>query len=248
MGAMGASLAGGPTPVSEAIARVTKLREEARDPVLRSRLSTALAVLLSASGRFDEARETISEGEDLVPASERFGSRTRKMSWSARMELLAGNYQRAEEIARELCGIWRSQNLLAFLCSEQMFLVDALVGQGRLAEAAAELESAPRSAPDDTDAIFRQARSRAALEFARGELEAAEEHARFAASVTDGDESPDEHCQTLILLARVLLARGSDDEAAAVLQESLAYSTRRENVPLTTRARELLATTGQVVA
>jgi DNA-binding SARP family transcriptional activator len=248
MGAIAASLASGTVPVSEAIPRVKKMGEEARDPITRARLKTALAVLYGASGRFDEARATLAEGEALAPASERLGFQTRKMSWTARLELLARNYKRAEEIARELCAIWRSQNLVGLLCSEQMFLVDALIGQGRLAEAAAELESAPAGAPDDTDAQFRQARSRAALELARGELDAAEEHARLATGYTDGSEAPDEQCQTLLVLAEVLIARGCDDEAREVLEESLAFSTRRENVVLTERARELLAATERVAA
>ena len=243
MGAIAASYASGSTPVSEAIPRVNKLSEEAQDPVTRARLKTSLSVLHAASGRFDDARAALAEGVALTPASERAARRMNALSWTARLELLAGNYHRAEEIARELCAYYRAGDLVTYLSSEQMFLVDALVGQGRLTEAAVELESAPAPAPDDTDALFRQARSRAALELAGGELAAAEEHARAAAAFTDGEEVPDEHCQTLLVLARVLVEQGRDEDGRAVLDETITFSSRRENVVLEQRARELLATT-----
>ncbi|MFL5982426.1 MAG: ATP-binding protein, partial [Gaiellaceae bacterium] len=240
MGAIAASLASGTTPVSEAISRVNKLGDEAGDPIIRARLKTSLSVLYGASGRFDDARAALAEAAALAPPSYDATSIT---SWAARLELVARNYRRAEELARELCAYYRARDLIGYLTSEQMFVVDALVGQGRLTEAAVELESAPTPAPDDTDALFRQARSRAALALARGELDAAEEHARASAAYTDGFEVPDEHCQTLLVLARVLIAQERDAEAREVIEEILAYSARRENVVFENRARELLATT-----
>jgi tetratricopeptide (TPR) repeat protein len=209
------------------------------DPVLRARLLASRSILLGASGRFDEARASLAE----AATNGRPGYDSVLLSKTTRLELLARNFRRAEELARELCAGYRALGLTSFLSSEQMYLVDALLGQGRLGEAAVELETAPAPEPDDTDALFRQARSHAALELARGELEAAEEHARAAAAYTDGIELPDEHCQTLLVLARVLLEQGRHDEAHSVLEETIAFSSRRENVVLEQRARELLSTT-----
>ena len=158
------------------------------------------------------------------------------------MELLAGNYTRAEELARELCEGYWATGLVAYLSSEVTYLVDALIPQGQLDEAAAELERVePLVAPDDVDALFRQARSRARLELARGNIEAAEVSARAAVEHVEQAQTADEHVDTLMVLAAVLLAGDGREEARAVTARALEVAEARENVVLAARARELLA-------
>jgi tetratricopeptide (TPR) repeat protein len=231
----------GSTPVSEATARVQALIAEARDPIVRARLLVPRAVLAAASGHFDEARALMAESTAITPPAEAKALRCTCLSYAARIELLAGNVLRAEELARELCDYYWAEGMVAYLSSELMFLVDALIAQGRLDEAAVELGRAgPLAAPDDIDAHFRQARSRARLELARGDLDAAEQSARQAVTRVLEVEAPDEHAETLLVLARVLLAAGNEAEGRAAAEEALEIVVARENLPLGEQARELL--------
>jgi tetratricopeptide (TPR) repeat protein len=233
-------------PVSAAIPRARALLAEARDPIPRASTMVCLAMLSGARGRFDEGRELFAAIRAQLSPTDWLSYEYNAVSYSARLELLAGNMQRAEELARALCAFYRAEGLSAYLSSEQMFLVDALIGQGRLDDAAAELAQAPAAASDDVDALFRQARSRAALGLARGDLEAAEEHARAAVGHVAAVESADEHAQTLLVLARVLLAAGRYEEAREILAEALRIAEERENVVLAQRAREMLAAASPV--
>jgi hypothetical protein len=114
-------------------------------------------------------------------------------------------------------------------------------GEGKLAEAAAELERGkPWAAPDDADAILRQARSGARLEFARGNFEAAEAAAREALARVEEADAPDEHAETLIVLAQILHARGREGEFEAAIAESIAVNESRGALVLRDQARELL--------
>jgi tetratricopeptide (TPR) repeat protein len=200
----------------------------------------SMAMLAGVQGRFDEARQTLAEIRGFLPAPALTSYESVLLSYGARLELLGGNFQRAEELARALCTDYRAAGLRAFLSSEQMFLVDALLGQGRIEEAAAELDQAPAGAADDTDAQFRQARSRAMLELARGNLRAAEDLARTAVGFMEETQSAEEHCQTLFVLAHVLSAADLEDEAHEVVSQALRIAEDRENVVFAQRAREML--------
>jgi hypothetical protein len=162
---------------------------------------------------------------------------------------LAGNAQRAEELARVGVADLESQGLIRYLSSEICFLVDALILQGKLEEAEAQLERAkPWAAPDDYDALLRQARSRARLELARGSFESAEVSCREAIQHVERADAPDEHAETLILLARILRALGREAEVEAALAEALAVSEARGALVLNEQARELLGARRPVAA
>src|SRR5439155_2172799 len=99
----------------------------------------------------------LAEALATAPASQRADFRSYVSDVTAQLEYWAGNHRRAEEAARECCAAMESRGLVRFLSTELMFLVDPLIAQGRLEEAAADLErAAPLAAPDDFDALFRQ--------------------------------------------------------------------------------------------
>jgi hypothetical protein len=246
---LASSLATGSTPISEAIPRMRALYEEAGDSTIRARVLICLAALEGARGRFDVARATMAESRSTAPRSERETLQCTWWSYGVRIELLAGNVHRAEEIAAAACSSYRTQGLGAYLASELMFLVDALVPQGRFEEALAGLEEAAAfTVADDIDALFRQARSWAKLELARGDIAAAEAAARTAVRHVQAIQSSDERAETLLVLARILLAAGREDEAREVAAEALATSEARENVVLSQQARELLGAAEPVTA
>jgi tetratricopeptide (TPR) repeat protein len=208
-----------------------------------------VAELKAMSGLFEDARRTLAESFALLPHSERARYRDSRLIWTSRVEAWAGNTLRVEELVREKGELDRQEGLLGYLASEQTLLVDALVAQRRLDEASVLLEElVPYAAPDDIDAHLRQARSRARLELARGDLAAAEAAARASLEHLADAEAPDEEAETLLVLAQILRAAGRSEEAVGAAHEALRLSQERKHVVLEQRAREFLsAPTGDPV-
>jgi tetratricopeptide (TPR) repeat protein len=198
--------------------------------------------LQAMSGQFEDARRTLAESFALLPHGERTRYRGSRLAWAGRVEMWAGNTLRVEELVREEGDLHRQEGLLAYLASEQTLLVDALVAQRRLEEANVLLEElVPYAAPDDLDAHLRQARSRARLELARGDLAAAEAAARASLEHLADAEAPDDVAETLLVLAQILLGAGRAEEAVDAAQEALRLSQERKHVVLEQRAREFLS-------
>src|SRR3954453_7851684 len=240
--ALARSLATGAMPVSEATRRVGALRSEAADPTTRAHLLCSLGMLAGASGRFDEARTLFAEALASTPDSERVNLVGQLLSFSARVELLAANFDRAEELARELCAFYENEGLEASLSSALCYVVEPLTMHGRLEEAEAELARAVSITPDDDwDGLLRQARCRARLELARGDLTAAEDAARQSLGYLDETQIADELADSLLVLARVLTAAGRADEARETATHALRVSESREHVVFAEQARDLLA-------
>jgi ATP/maltotriose-dependent transcriptional regulator MalT len=136
----------------------------------------------------------------------------------------------------------QSRGLVRYLSTELCFLVDPLVAQGKLEEAAAQLErAAPLAASDNIDALFRQARSRARLELARGNLDAAEAAARESMGYVLEEDVPDEIAQCSLVLAEVLRAAGREAQAREAALSALRVSQARENAIFTQKASQFLA-------
>jgi tetratricopeptide (TPR) repeat protein len=249
MRSIGSALALGGAPISEALPRLRALFDESEDPFTRARLLNCTAVLEGAQGRFDEGRAILAEARELVAPAQRDELDGYLLSSRSRIEYMVGNFRRAEEFARASNLQLESQGLVRFMSSELMFLVDALIAQGKLDEAIAQLDkAAPMAAPDDVDALLRQARSHARLEFARGDLEAAEQFARSAVSYMDKAMAPDEHAECLLLLATILIAASRDDEARQAAEEALHVAEAREHLVYAQQARELIGAPAPVAA
>ena len=239
---IGANFALGSAPLREAIPRTRALIDETDDALTRSRLLNSLSRLEAIRGRFDDARALAAQAMETCPPRERPNLLGYVASISAASELLAGNPQRAEEHARVGVADLEAQGLVRYLSSEICGLIDALIAQGKLEEAEALLERAkPWAAPDDADAVMRQARSRARLEAARGDFETAEPFAVEALGHIGSSQAPDEHAETQILIARILLALGREGEADAAAADALATAQARGAVVLAEQARSLLS-------
>jgi hypothetical protein len=239
----------GSAPVTPAIARARTLFDQAEDGLTRGRVLNCIATLQAIQGRFDEARASIAEARLQPPASDRASLESYLSSTGSRLEYAAGNFRRAEELAREGCADLESQGLVRYLSSELMFLVDPLIAQGKLEEASGLLErAAPMAAPDDADALLRQARSRARLACARGDLATAEAEARVSLDHVERAYAPDEHAECLLLLADILSATGRDAEAREAAAKALAISEAREHLVFARRARDLLGAAEPAVA
>lgn len=246
---LSALLALGAAPVSVAIARSRTLFDEATDQAARARMLTNLGWLEAKAARFDEARALIAEGYATAPPGDTASFDAYACTRASRLELMAGNLHRAEEFARRAAAGFESQGLLGVLSSELGPLVDVLIQLGRLDEAAAELRRAEEMAvAEDVDAQLRQARSRARLAVARGDLVSAEPEARAAVAIAEHADAPDEHAECLLVLAEILRAVGREAEAGEAAAEALRVSEAFENVVLAHQASELLGVTRQPVA
>lgn len=243
---IGSNFALGYGPVPDATRRVQALIAGCRDDYTKSRLLNSVATLATLRGHFDEAREHLAEARRVCPPRELPNVDGYLAGTAARIETLCHNYRRAEEFGRAGIAVLEEQGLVRYLSSEACFLVDALIPQGKLEEAEALLDRArPWAAEDDADALLRQARSRARLEFARGNADAAEALAREALRYVEDAAAPDEHADTLILLAEILSASGAEDEARSALEQAIAVAGERGATVLVNRAQELLGRTDE---
>jgi DNA-binding SARP family transcriptional activator/tetratricopeptide (TPR) repeat protein len=235
----------GPSPVTEAIPRVRALLADATYPLTKARVIVYLAELEGVCGRFEEARALFAESQSLLLKGEQSEVDACAAPPRARLELLAGNPRRAEEISRASCTQLQLQGQLAVLASELTTLADALTAQGRLPEAAAELDrGAAILRDDDIDAIHRQARSRARIQFERGDFDGAEESMRTAIDYVFRQDMLEEQADSLLLLAEIRLAARHPGLAREAATEALRISEARRHASFTDRSRELLGRIG----
>jgi tetratricopeptide (TPR) repeat protein len=246
---LAAVLVTGAVPVSEAVARTRALLEETNDAYVRARMLILLGALEAKQGRFDEGRALIAEARSVAPPHQRVDIEFWVLVYGGRLELLAGNMHRAEELVRAECADLWSQGRLLWLSSELLSLVDPLIALGRLQEASVELERAVSiTVAGDVDALLRQERSRARLALARGDIDAAESCARLAIAHAAGADAPDEHADCLLVLARVLHAADRRADAHDVAAQALRLSEQQEHLVFAQQARELLGAAQAAVA
>jgi tetratricopeptide (TPR) repeat protein len=239
---LASATARGYVPVAEAIPRLRALRPISPHARCEARLLIHLAELETWRGRPDVARALVDEAHALAPSSGGNDYTLQTLGVQARIALVAGNPQAAEALARENCAELERLELTSYLRSELGDLVDALTGQGRLDEASEELERAAAiEMPDeDVDAIYRQARARARIQLARGDVPGAEASARVAVENVAKTGMPDQYANVLTLLALVLVAANREPEARAAAEQALELADRKGHVVYAQTARELL--------
>jgi DNA-binding SARP family transcriptional activator/tetratricopeptide (TPR) repeat protein len=239
---IGVSLSHGAVPVSQAIPAVRALQDQVRNPASKARILMQLGVLEGRAGRFDEMRELFADARATAAAggvAAEFDACVPPTA--ARLELLADNPTRAEAITRKSCADLERRELYSYLASELPLLAEALIAQGRLDEADAALRRGePLVVATDLDAKHGQARARAGLELARGDLVAAEAAIEIAIEWVDQMQFPDVRIASLLLKAQILAAAGRDSEARAISEQALSESEAIEHQVYADRARELL--------
>ena len=99
----------GPLPVEEGIARCRRFHDEAvDDPFIRGNACVELGALQAMSGDFPRGRELVAEGLDMI-AGLGFSLRAAMSSQEAfYVEMLAGDLDAAERIARDAVAILRA--------------------------------------------------------------------------------------------------------------------------------------------
>jgi len=233
----GLSTVSGPTPAEEGLRRCDELLADMRGARSVEALLTSYSAVAEAMlGRFDAAREKAVRGGAIL---EDLGRRVTAVAvnyFAARVELLADEPARAEEIARsalEALGALGETNNSAVLAT---LLAEALCRQERFEEAVAATETSERTAwPDDLHAQVGWRAVRAQACAGRGEPERGEELARSAIALLDDADDLDLRGDALVALGSTLAGaeRQAAFEAAVGLYEA------KGNVASAERVRRL---------
>ncbi|HSF60541.1 MAG TPA: hypothetical protein VLA69_02505, partial [Gaiellaceae bacterium] len=138
----------GPTPVPEAIERVSALEREAGDSIqLRAGAATTLGRLLAMQGDFEQARKLFAIGLDFYRSAGMAVSAAGVRLHGAWIEHHAGDESAAERHLREGVEQLRALGNLAFFSTVVARLAQCLYIQGRLGEAGEMSEVAREASP-----------------------------------------------------------------------------------------------------
>ena len=232
--ALGAGLYYGPHPTDDAVAILDELLPENPHPSLLA----WRAVLLAASGRFDDA----------WPLANRAGQRWRDLSGDdeyffpqSHIEMLAGDYEAAADHMRVFCDLLEERGQRSFLSTFAPMLGRWLCALGRYEEANPLAEVGRDLGHQDdlvTQTIWRQ--NRALVDASRGEVRAAEALAREAIEIAERTDALNFQGDAFCDLAEVLRLAGRAEEATSALEQALERYERKKNSAMVAQVRPKL--------
>jgi DNA-binding SARP family transcriptional activator len=233
----------GPTRVTEAIRRCDALLGEAETPVWQSFVLPHLAGLEAMAGHFAVAREQLELARNQRREFADAGTIVTSWSWYAGgVELLAGENERAEEIAAESVEALRTAGDPSWLGMNLALLADVLYRQGRYRDALDTSTEAVATAP--MDCLWAQSRAQRvyAKSLARaGKLvEATSVVARLADSIRDTD-AINERAHALAAAAEIFALAGSAKKSNRSRDGALALFGQKGNVIAPLQLGEALA-------
>ncbi len=229
----------GPLPVEEGITRCRRFHDEAvDDPFVRGNACVELGALQAMSGDFPRGRELVAEGLDMI-AGLGFSLRAAMSSQEAfYVEMLAGDLDAAERIARDAVAILERMGERSYLSSAAALLAHALTGLEQLDEAERfSRASEDAAAVEDafSQVLWRSARAK--IRARRGEHDEAEALAREAVAVAERTDLLNTHGDTLADLGEVLALAGRPSDAVAVYDEAAGIFERKGNLASLERVR-----------
>ena len=182
--------------------------------------------------------ELVAEGLDTI-AGLGFSLRAAMSSQEAfYVEMLAGDLDAAERIARDAVAILERMGERSYLSSAAALLAHALSGLGELDEAERfSRTSEDAAAADDafSQVLWRSARAK--IRARRGELAEAEALAREAVAVAERTDLLNTHGDTLADLGDVVALAGRPAEAVAVFEQAAEIFERKGNLASLERVR-----------
>lgn len=242
----GGAMLFGPTPFPEVIAFVEEEMTWARDrayPGVEADAALIGPYCYPLFGRWDEARLLLERSKSL--ASElgiRYG--LAEACWAgAQMEMLAGDLDAAEREMRASLAIHEEIGATRYAAMVRAHLAHVLLGQGRLGDAVAMVDSAgalgagtgPRF-----DVYWRTARAKIAVRTEDGAAEAVR-LGREAVAIVAATDRLNLHAEALVVLGDVLAASGDRAAAVGALDDALRLYVRKGNPLLAERTREASA-------
>jgi class 3 adenylate cyclase len=233
----GLSTVSGPTPADQGLHRCDELVALMRGArSVEALLNSYSSVLEAMRGRFDAAREKAARGSAILEDLGRRVTVAGVSYFAARVELLADEPARAEEIARsalEALGALGETSNSAVLAT---LLAEALCRQERFEEAVAATETSERTAwPDDLHAQVGWRAARAQACAGRREPERGEELARTAIALLEDADDLDLRGDALVALGSTL----SGAERRVAFDAAVALYEAKGNVASAARARRL---------
>jgi DNA-binding SARP family transcriptional activator len=228
---LGLALTFGPTPVDEAVARLSQFAAE--DVGLWTTANTRLWIgqLEAMRANFDLARDHIECARRIfrdlgaLAAIREVCGRA-----SAAVELMAGFPDRAERMLRDACEHLIAVGQRPVLATWAAELAVALYELDRFDDAAEWVRVARESAgDDDLDAVLARLPVEAKLHARRGRLVEAEETARQATDVVARTDSPNRRAAALLALADVRELCGVEGEPGQLRREALGLYIRKGN-------------------
>jgi predicted ATPase/class 3 adenylate cyclase len=221
----------GPLPVEEGIARCRRFHDEAvDDSFIRGNALVELGALEAMRGNFGHGRELLGEGLETI-AGLGFSLRAAMSAQEAfYVEMLAGDLDAAERIAREAYVSLERMGERGYLSTMAALLAHALSGRGELDEAERFSRTSEQvAAADDAFSQVLWRTARAKVRARRGDLPEAEALAREAVALAERTDLLNTHGDTVADLGEVLALAGRPDEAAAVFADAAEILERKGN-------------------
>jgi class 3 adenylate cyclase/tetratricopeptide (TPR) repeat protein len=223
----------GPEPVPTALTRIAEIEgDSAGARRLQAAALRGQAGLQAMAGALDTARELIRTADKIaaeVGLENLRGAGILRMA--GEIELMAGDAPEGERFLREAYdSLYRSKDW-GHLSSVAPLLAEALLAQGRQAEAETLLEQTSGWViDDDSDGHILLACARSKLAGVRGDAAGAEAFARAAVARSSEGDDLVARASALLRLAEALELGGRGDDAAAALREALLLYDGKGNV------------------
>jgi class 3 adenylate cyclase/tetratricopeptide (TPR) repeat protein len=240
---LGAALFYGPTPVSAGIERCERLLAETADRTGTAHLLVYLAGLQALSARFDEALETLDDGEAILrEIGETYALANNSGRLRGRIHVLAGDLEQAERVFSWCCETFERAHDEAALASVASELAITLCERSRQEAAKAWIAVAEEHAPTgDIEAQFAWRTAAGRVRAAGGDVESGHRLALEALAIVERTDTLTHHGGVLLQLAHILRAWDRQAEAAERVEQALALFARKEDAASALRARALLA-------
>jgi tetratricopeptide (TPR) repeat protein len=233
-----------PRPVRESVPLAERALARAQgtaDRALQRELSAQLAVLHTMAGDDAAADAALAEAERIVreiPGSGRDPMFAGMIS--ARIALLRGQDEHAEQALRHSCRGLARIGARAYLATRAAALADLLARAGRYEEAGTFVGTARRAAGADhlpTQADWRAAQAR--ILAGEGQLAQALRLAEEARNLRMRTDDPDGQATVLLALADVLRRAGRDEEADTQFALAVGRCERKGNLAGAEQARAM---------
>jgi len=225
----------GPRPADEALETLDSVPSVKPEPDLLLTRATLLAML----GRFEEAWSL------ALPAAERWrelGGEAEHDDKLGEIAVIAGDHSKAVEYLRGMCEMLERRGSRGFLSTYAPMLGRSLCALDRYdeAEPLAQL-GRELGAQEDfiTQMLWRQVQ--ALVHAHRGQHTEAERLAREAVAVGEKTDALNMEGDALCDLAKVLVAAGRTNEAAATFEQALDRYERKKNLAMVAQVRRRLA-------
>jgi class 3 adenylate cyclase/predicted ATPase len=240
---LGVSLYYGPTPADEAIEACEEMLQRTGDRTVQAMLTALIAGLLAMKGAFDAARARARRARGLLEELGAVVKAGHARSFSAEVELLAGDPVAAEHELRQGYETLTNAGDHNGALNTIFELAQALYAQDRLDEAE-ECVVAGGDTRDRSDALTRVVGTaiQAKLLARRGDLQHAEEMARAALELAEATDAPNVRAVARMALAEVLALVG-DARAAREVETAVRLLNDKGNVAAASAARLVLEST-----